>query len=211
MSKKNSITMFGSAAVAAVPDRMNVLLAVEVRHEQAEGAYALAADRAKELIAALESSAPGAKITTTGIGLRARTAWRNDENVLVGYEADTTLQLNHLRVEEVSPALAAAVAAGGDSLRINSVLAEVSDPSVAYAQARELAFADARQKAVQLADLAGCALGRVLRVEESVMASGAPVVRAKAADMVSASMPVVAGEQELSTNLEVCWELVDPA
>ncbi len=94
MSKKNSITMFGSAAVAAVPDRMNVSLAVEVRHEQAEGAYRSPRAGPRNWLPHLQSSAPGAKITTTGIGLRARTAWRNDENVLVGYEADTTLQLN---------------------------------------------------------------------------------------------------------------------
>lgn len=208
MGKKNSITMFGSAAVAAVPDTMSLSLGVEARHDQAEGAYALAAARARDLVDALRASAPHATLSTTGIGLRARTAWRNDENVLVGYEADTTLQLTRLGIDDVSRVLAAAVAAGGDALRINSVLAEVSDPAAAYASARELAFADAKAKAAQLAGLAGCSLGRTLAITESTPGHGLPVFRAKAADGVAASMPVVAGEQELSANLEVRWELL---
>lgn len=209
MSKKNSITMFGSASAAAVPDRMSISLAVEARHDQAEGAYSLASSRAQTVVAALQSSAPAAVLSTTGIGLRARTAWRNEENVLIGYEADTTLQLSGLPLDEVSGVLAAAVVAGGDNLRINSVLAEVSEPQRAYTRARELAFADAKAKATQLAELAGCTLGRTLEVRETGSAQGVPVLRAKAMDMAAASMPVVAGEQELSANLEVRWELLD--
>ena len=152
---------------------------------------------------------PGAKLSTTGIGLRARTVWRNDENVLAGYEADTTLRLTHVGIEQVSEVLGAAVAAGGDALRIHSVQAEVSDPSLAYATARDLAFADARAKAEQLAALAGCTLGKALRVKETTQGSPLPILRVKAADMAASSMPVVAGEQELSANVEVCWELLD--
>ncbi|GAA1498531.1 SIMPL domain-containing protein [Paeniglutamicibacter kerguelensis] len=209
MSKKNSITMFGSASVGAVPDSMSVSLGVEARHGQAEGAYALASSRARDLVAALGRAVPGAKLSTTGIGLRARMVWRNDENVLAGYEADSTLRLTHVGIEQVSEVLGAAVAAGGDALRIHSVQAEVSNPAFAYATARELAFADARTKAEQLAALAGCTLGKALRVKETTQGTPLPILRVKAADMASSSMPVVAGEQELSANVEVCWELLD--
>lgn len=211
MSKKNTITMFGSASVGAVPDTMSLSLGVEALHGQAEGAYALAASRARELVAALGKAVPGAKLSTTGIGLRARMVWRNDENVLAGYEADTMLRLTHVGIEQVSEVLAVAVAAGGDALRIHSVQAEVSDPSIAYTAARDLAFADARSKAEQLAALAGCTLGKALRVKEALQGSPLPVLRVKAADMAASSMPVVAGEQELSAHVEVRWELLDPS
>lgn len=209
MSKKNSITMFGSATAGAVPDTMSVSLGIEARHDRAEGAYSLAASRARDLVEALGQAVPGAKLSTTGIGLRARTVWRNDENVLAGYEADTMLRLTHVGIEQVSEVLGAAVAAGGDALRIHSVQAEVSDPSIAYAKARELAFADARAKAEQVAALAGCTLGKALRVKETTQGSPSPILRVKAADMAASSMPVAAGEQELSANMEVCWELLD--
>lgn len=207
MSKKNTITMNGSASVSALPDRMGISLAVEARHDQAQGAYSLVAQHSAEVIAALTRSAPESKLSTTGISLRTRTSWKNEENVVVGYEADTSLQLADLKVTEISAVLSAALDAGGDNLRINSLSAEVSDPVPAQVQARELAFADAHTKASQLAQLAGSSLGKVLNIKESRGAAPGPVRRAKAAVMAEASMPVVAGEQELSVHLEVSWEL----
>ena len=206
MSKK-IITMNGSASVSAVPDRMSISLAVEARHDQAQGAYALVAQRSTEVVAALKQRAPQANLSTTGIGLRTRTSWKNEENIVVGYEADTSLQLADLKVTEISEVLSAALSAGGDNLRINSLTAEVSDPIPAQVQARELAFTDAHTKATQLAHLADCSLGRVLSIKETRDVAPGPVLRAKAAIMAEASMPVVAGEQELSVQLEVSWEL----
>ncbi|MGL3807975.1 SIMPL domain-containing protein [Paeniglutamicibacter sp. R2-26] len=209
MSTTNSITVFGSATAGAVPDTMAVTLGVEARHDRAEGAYSLAASRAGDLVATLQDAAPGARLSTTGIGLRARTVWRNDENVLAGYEADTTLRLAQVDIARVSGVLGAAVAAGGDALRIHSVQAEVSDPSLAWSAARDSAFAEARAKAEQLAALAGCTLGKALRVKEVTQDGALPVLRVKAADMAAASMPVAAGEQELTATLEVRWELLE--
>lgn len=207
MSKRNSITVVGSASVAAAPDRMTVSLGIEARHAQAGDAYALAAARAQDLVAALSRAVPEATLTTTGIGLRARMAWRNEENVLAGYEADSTLRLTHLGIERVSEALDAAVAAGGDALRIHSVQAEVSDPTLAQARARDLAFSEAKTKAQQLAALSGCTLGKVLTVRETTPGSALPMLRARVSEMAAASMPVAEGEQELSAHVEVCWEL----
>lgn len=207
MSKKNSITMTGSASVSAVPDRMSISLVVEARHDQAQGAYSLVAQRSTEVIAALTQSAPQSKLSTTGIGLRTRTSWKNEENVVIGYEADTSLQLADLKVTEISAVLSAALSVGGDYLRINSLTAEVSDPTPAQVRARELAFTDVHTKATQLAQLADSSLGKVLSIKETYGATPGPVLRAKAAVMAEASMPVVAGEQELSVHLEVSWEL----
>ncbi|PQZ92816.1 hypothetical protein CQ018_10045 [Arthrobacter sp. MYb227] len=208
MSKKKFITMNGSATVSEVPDLMSISLAIEARHDQAQGAYSLVAQRSTDMISALSSHTPLVKLATTGIGLRSRTSWHNEENVVVGYEADTSLQLTGVGIEEVSEVLAVALAAGGDYLRINSVTAEVSDPLPAQYQARELAFNDARAKAKQLAALAGCSLGSTLSVKEIRGAVPGPVLRAKAAVMAESSMPVVAGEQELSVHVEVSWELI---
>lgn len=207
MSKKNVITMTGSASVAAVPDLMSISLTVEARHDRAQDAYVLAAQRSSQVVAALSASAPRAKLSTTGIGLRSRTSWRNEENVVIGYEADSTLQLSQLELAQVSEVLSAAVAAGGDGLRIDSVSAEVSDPTTAQDQAREFAYANARAKAEQLATLAGCSLGRTLSIKENQAGSPTPIIRVKATTMAASSMPIIAGEQEQSVHLEVSWEL----
>lgn len=208
MSRHRAITVHGTASAPAVPDTMTISLTIQVHHGQAAEAFDLASVRAREVIAAVLVAAPGANLATTGIGLSARTAWRNEASVPDGYDADTSIEAGDLAVDAVTWVLAAAVAAGGDALRIHSLRAEVSDPGAALAEARDLAFAEARAKAEQLARLAGARLGPALLIREVADQPALPLQRAKATLLAADSMPVVAGRRELSVTLEVGWELL---
>lgn len=208
MNHPPAVTVHGTASAPAVPDSMGISLSVQTHHGQAAEAFELASARAREVIAAVLVAAPGANLATTGIGLTARTAWRNEQSVTDGYDAETTIEARDLAVDSVTRVLAAAVAAGGDALRIHSMRAEVSDAAAALRDARELAFADARSKAEQLASLAGARLGPAMLVLESSAEPSLPVQRAKATAFSAQSMPVVAGQRELSVTLEIQWELL---
>ncbi|MFL4473987.1 SIMPL domain-containing protein [Paeniglutamicibacter sp. MACA_103] len=208
MNRPPAITVRGTASAPAVPDVMAISLTVHIHHAQAAEAFDLAAVRAREVIDAVLVAAPGANLATTGIGLMAKTAWRNDESVTDGYDAETTIEARDLAVDAVTWVLAAAVAAGGDALRIHSLHAQVSDPGAALKAARESAFADARSKAGHLAALAGADLGPALLIREVPEAPVLPLQRAKAVSLAAESMPVVAGQLELAVTLEVQWELL---
>ena len=208
MKTAPSITVTGTASAPAVPDIMAISLSVTSHHAQAAEAFALAAAAAGAVIAAVASADPAAELSTTGITLTARTTWRNEEAVLLGYDAETTIEATNLAVDAVATVLSAAVGAGGDALRIHSLRAEVSDPASALETARELAFADARAKAEQLSGLAGARLGAALQVRESAHEPALPLQRAKSVAMAASSMPVVAGRRDLSVALEVTWELL---
>jgi len=73
-------------------------------------------------------------------------------------------------------------------------------------QAREAAWADALHKAEQLTGLAGEELGAVLRVRESSQAPG-PVLGRGPVVEEAASVPVEAGTQTITVNLDVTWLL----
>lgn len=208
MTPAPSITVTGTASASAVPDIMAISLSVGSHHAQAAEAFAQASGSAGAVIAAVGTADPAAELSTTGITLAARTTWRNEEALLLGYDAETTIEATNLAVEAVSRVLSAAVGAGGDALRIHSLRAVVSDPTLALETARALAFADARAKAEHLSLLAGARLGDVLEVRESAQEPAVPLRRAKAIAMAAASMPVVAGLRDLSVALEVTWELL---
>ena len=208
MKHPPAITVQGTASAPAVPDVMAISLTIQLHHGQAAEAFGLASGRAREVIEAVLVAAPGANLATTGIGLAARTAWRNEVSVLDGYDAETTIEARDLAVDTVTWVLAAAVAAGGDALRIHSMRAEVSDTADALLAARESAFADARTKAEHLASLAGARLGRTLLVREIAGDPVLPLQRAKSIQFSAQSMPIVAGQRELSVTLEVQWELL---
>lgn len=211
MNPTPTITVTGAAATSAIPDAMGISLTVHAHHEHGVESLARASASAREVIAAILEVAPNASLATTGITLAPRTNWRNDESVMIGYDAQTTLAATGLAVDAVGLVLLAAVDAGGDSLRIDSLRADLTDPSLALEKARELAYADALAKAGHLALLASVRLGAPLRIREFPEAPPPHFKRVTESPMAAKSMPVVAGSRELAVALEVQWELVADA
>jgi uncharacterized protein YggE len=75
-------------------------------------------------------------------------------------------------------------------------------------QARQLAFAQAREKAAQLAELAGQSLGSIAAVSESSGHGHFPMVgalSAKASGAYDSSLTITPGEQTVQISLDVCW------
>lgn len=212
MNRTPTITVTGTAVASAIPDAMGICLTVHAHHEQAAESFSRASASARDVIEAILGVAPNASLATKGITLAPRTTWRNEESMMIGYDAQTTLEATGLAVDAVGPVPSAAVDAGGDCLRIDSLRAEVSDPGPALTRARELAYADALATARHLALLAGARLGAPLRLRECPEDTPAPrIQRVMASPMAAESMPVVAGSRELSVVLEVQWELIADA
>jgi len=101
------------------------------------------------------------------------------------------------------------VRAGGDAARLDSVIFEHSDPTALDREARAAAFAEARSRASQYADLAGASLGAVQSVEESLSSPGVvPRMGRMALAAAEASVPIEPGTSEVQVRVEVRWELV---
>lgn len=94
----------------------------------------------------------------------------------------------------------------GDGISMNGLTFDVEDQTTGRAEAIELAFEDARDKAVQLARLAGVSLGPVLSMSESASFGHghAPVAMARS---VGAEMPIAAGELDQQVTLTVRWAI----
>jgi uncharacterized protein len=100
--------------------------------------------------------------------------------------------------------------AAPEEMSIGYISMVIDEPEPLLGAAREAAFADAKEKAEQLARLAARRLGTVLRIAED---SGYNVYpRAAGKGMVMAAMssvPIEAGEDELEARLRVTWQLTD--
>lgn len=203
----HTVTTNGSATIAAVPDLAIITLAVECRHPEAKGAFDAAGAAAQRVLGAVAEVAPDALLGTRGVGLRAETAWHDDQTVLTGYLSDSTLLVSGLPVQKASAVLDAAVAAGANDVRIQSLEYELADANEAANAARDEAFADARAKAEQLARLAGRKLGAAVLIQETGQGHISPLRKASR-DMMAASMPVLAGETEIGAGVTVTWELI---
>lgn len=101
-----------------------------------------------------------------------------------------------------------AIAAAGDAGRLHSLSFEVADDTVPASEARRRAFADARAKAAQYAELSGRELGAVRAVfERSAGGGGAGGVELDGM-LRTASMPVEPGSLEVVVAVTVHWDFV---
>lgn len=199
------VVVTGRGTASAVPDV--VALSVRVQVERAEVSRALtdASSAAADLLAAARGHGLAERdLRTTDLGVHTRT---DRDGAVVGYVAHQRLRLRVRDTAAVGALLDALAGAAGDAFGVDDLGFEVDDPAPLHEQARAAAFADARSRAEQYADLAGRTLGAVLRVTDADGAA-VPVARGRAlAAEAMAAMPVAAGESQVHAAVVVRFAL----
>ena len=99
--------------------------------------------------------------------------------------------------------------AGGDLTRVDNISFSIDDPSAYRKEARDEAVADAKNKAEQIADLAGVKLGKPTYISESVsypvysqpprVAEGAP----------APTTPISPGEMTIRLDIQIVYAILE--
>lgn len=198
------ITVVGHGEASGSPDVFMATVGVSVRSRRIAGVMAEVKAKARAVIDAVLDSGVAAE--------DVRTAWMSvhpqfDGNRITGYAADNSVRITVRELSKVSDVLDKAVTAGGEAAQLSGVSFDLQDSSELSTQARERAFADAKARAEQYATLSGGTLGKVLRIDETGGRSN-PSPRAEFAMLRAAGgPPVEAGQQTVSTEITVTWEL----
>jgi len=206
-----SISVTGTGTAEAVPDLLTLSIGVECRRETVAGAYGDAGTRSAAITSALrQHGVEGPDISASGLNVRAEVNWQEGRGQTVsGYLASSMLTIRIRRLSASSQILAAAVAAGGDDVRLNGLSLGFADAAAVEARAREAAWQDARTTAAHYAALSGTGLGRVLSLTQHT-GFQPPVPVAKLQRAVAAeSLSVEAGESSVTATVGVVWELLD--
>jgi uncharacterized protein YggE len=209
--KPRSVSVTGTGSAEAVPDLLTLSIGVECRRETVAEAYGDAGTRSAAITSALrQHGVDSTDMSTSGLNVRAEVNWQEGHGQTVtGYLASSMLTIRIRTLSASSEILAAAVAAGGDDVRLNGLTLGFADPTAVEAQAREAAWQDARTTAEHYAALSGAGLGRVLSLTQHAGAQP-PVPVAKMQRVVAAgSLTVEAGESGVTAMVGVVWELLD--
>jgi uncharacterized protein YggE len=179
-----------------------------VGHDAKDVAAAVAqvAERTDAVNAALREQGVAEKdIHTSAVNVYPQYA---DSMKVAGYRASHSLTVSTTDLTGFGRLLNAAVNAVGNDLGLDGLQFDVAEKAPLLEQARELAFAQARQKADQLAGLTGQSIGSVAAVAETY---GHAPIRAMAlagkgmASGFDAEIAVTPGEQTVEVSLEVSW------
>jgi uncharacterized protein len=196
-----SVTVTGTGSVDAVPNRAGLVVGVSTDAATARAALAANAEKAARVIEALRSAGAAKQdLQTADVSVSPR--W-NDQGRQDGFTAHSSVQVKVREVRRAGSILDAAVAAGATETSGPSF--DRGDRAELYRGALKAAFADARAKAGTLAAEAGASLGRVLRIEESPVASGPVPMYATA--MERSPTPVEPGTQEVQATISVTFSL----
>ena len=201
----SGITVTGTGQASAPADLLRLSLSVGRDADDVAAAIAAVADRTDAVIAALhEQGVPEADIRTSAVNVFPQYV---ESMQTAGYRASHSLSLSTADLTGFGRLLKAAVDAAGNDLSVEQLSFDVADKAPLLARARESAFSDARQKADQLAALAGSPLGTIQAVEESYDGGHFPVARmsAKADFGVAPELAVAPGEQTIEASLTIRW------
>jgi uncharacterized protein YggE len=200
------VLVTGVGEVSGTPDTLTAEFAVETT----AATIALALDGASAAAtrmhdALVKAGVAKADLQTSNFTIGSKL---NDQQAIIGYTVNEGLTAKIRDLPHAGNLMSAAIAAGGDAARLNSVSFAIEKDAGLLTKARKNAFADARKKAELFARAAGRPLGRVLTVTETTPSFGGGGALYSHAAMDS-PFPIEPGRQQLTATVTVDWAL-DP-
>lgn len=206
---QNAISVSGEGKVSAEPDMAEIIIGVESRAPTAKEAASQNSEDMNEVMAVLEGMGIAEEdIQTVDYSIRVEMDYRGDEGPkVVGYVVDNAVRVKVRDLDLVGDLLDQATEAGANN--IYGITFTVEDPRPFQEQAREMAVAEARRKAGQLAEAADVRLGDLVSLSEYLVGGPVYVERAAAAEgMGGGAPPISPGQLEITAQVQMSYEIV---
>jgi hypothetical protein len=204
----DTVSVSGTGSVEGVPDTLVATIGVHARDASVQSALNDSASDARKVLASLHhSGVAGNDIRTSDVELDPD---YGTHDAIVGYDSSETLDVRIHPLSNVGHILAAASTAAGNSTTIDGLSFDIADNTALLATARASAFANAKTQAMQYAALSGHSLGSVASISAVVSGATDPVTYDKlafGATAPAASVPIRAGQQQVSVSVKVVWSL----
>lgn len=201
------VSVEGVGTATATPDVLRFTVGVESQGGSVGDALAGANSAAQRILEVLRERDVAERDVQTASVQIYPSYDRNGEEI-TGYVARHDLTVTLRDLGSAGETIGAAVEAGGDAARLQGLSYALDDDTAVQAEARDEAFAAARRKAEQYAELTGRSLGGVLEVRERVGSTGpGPVMAMDSGGAEAAAVPIAPGSAEVAVTVEVRWAL----
>ena len=203
------ITVSAEGTVKVVPDAVRLSATVTTVAATSKEALAANSNSAAKVRKALTTAGIAVKdISTQNVTTYPEYKYENNgTSTLTGYRASQVFSVVIRAADKAGTVVDDVVAAGGDSVQINSTSPFVLDASKAAESARAVAVKNAKAKATSYAKLLGIKLGKVNYLNENGSPSISPPMYATAAKAESDATVVDLGQQDVTVSITVQWAL----
>ena len=205
----SGVTVGGRADVAGTPDTLRLDLSVVATAPSVSAALA-SANRSTGVVqrSLLSSGVQMKDLQTSGLDIQPSYDYLNGGTArLRGYQVSESVSAKLRDLGRAGDAIAKAVSAGGDAVRVNGVSLDLEDTGALVSNAREKAFADAKAKAEQYAKAAGRSIGEVISIAEDVSTPSPVSMRVALDSPKLAGVPIQPGTQNVGVSVSVVFSM----
>lgn len=218
-AEATGIAVSGTGTTSVKPDVALVNLGIQVTSTTVADARAKAATAMEALTKAVTSKGVAdADIQTQSFNISPQygtaapaPTGRPGTPEIVGYTVSNQVQLKVRNLDSVSDVLDTAIAAGGNSIRVNGLQFTVEKPDQHLAKAREEAVQNAKARAEVLAKAAGVKVGKPRSISEAggvfPQFDRLQAAPAAAPGLRPGVTPVLPGEEKLAVSVSVVFEI----
>jgi uncharacterized protein len=204
----HTIATRGVGKASGTPDTLTVMIGVSTHDSNAKAALDANNSKAAALIDLLRKNGVAGKDLQTR-QLSINPTYDDKSATITGYQVDDVVQATLHSIARAGKLLDAAAGIAGNAVRVQQIGFSVGDDSALRAQARSQAVNQAKAQAAQIAQAAGVSLGRIRAITEQVDA-GYPIsydMRAAASGSSDSSVPLQAGQQELTISVDIVYDI----
>ncbi|WP_426244179.1 SIMPL domain-containing protein [Nocardioides sp. LHG3406-4] len=202
--RMRTVTVTGHGSAPAVPDSAVVRVAAVRRAAGVAEAFAAVSASVERIGEVARRHTEPHRIASQGLNVWT---WHDNQGEARGFEARHGLAIGCPDLTAAGSLLTDLAQEIGDALQLDGVTLEVSDPAAAQGRAREAAYADARERAAQLAALSDATLGAVQQVVEG--GGARPMETGELARAASTSTArIEPGETRIGAGVTVTFELL---
>jgi len=204
-SSTGTVTAIGTGTGSAAPDTAQFSLGVTYTAKDRTAAQDGASKKAAAIIAAVTAAGLDAKDIQTG-QISLNQVFDTTGRKVIGYSATQSINVTTKLIDKVGAIVAAATGAGATDVSGPSF--SLADTNAARIDAIDKAMADAKSRALAIANAAGRTLGPVISVKELDANQVAPLAFAPSAAKGSGTVPPVQpGLVEAQTQVTVVFRL----
>ena len=210
VASSEGITVSGVGRISGRPDVLRVTIGVEAIRPTVQEALDAANAGASQIIEVLrESGVAEEDIQTRDLAVYPQYGERPSATPqITAYSVSNLVEAAVRDLDSAGEVIGQAIRAGGDDARLHQVAFALEDNEALLDDARERAFADARRKAEQYAQMAGGSLGRLVSVREVTGTPPQPIpFAAGGAEAADSAVPIEPGTQEVSVQVTATWVL----
>jgi uncharacterized protein YggE len=204
-----TLTVSGQSIAKAAPDQAQFSTGVVTQGTTAAQALAANSRAMNAVFATLKRlGIPDKDIQTSNFSLSPQyqiyKPGTSGPQRITGYQVSNTVNVAVENLDKTGAVLDALVSSGSN--QINNIGFSIRDTSALLKQARAAAVKDAIDRAQTYAKEAGVTLGPILSIQEGGSEPPRPMYRAMAM-MAEAPPPIAGGEESVSANVTISWEI----